>query len=235
MAVDAACQRGIRAATGTAVACGPAPDAGAARGAAGAGRPAALRSGATAARPRRGRGGGRREASAVRAPEPQAQEGPAGGATSLAKRGAQEQPGVPPTPEGTSAAGCTPVPAARVRRGTRARNGRRRRLGGAERCPRRRRGARLAAAYHPACVPSHRRLRPTRPLRQRSRRCRSLGRTPQYRRRRQTSACPPRWQWRISGRDAPSPAKRARVAQSPVIYPCNGGGWYVKRDVRHFL
>ena len=64
-------------------------------------------------RPRRGRGGGRREASAGQAPEPQAQEGPAGGATSLAKRGAQEQPGVPPTPEGTSAGGSTPAPAAR--------------------------------------------------------------------------------------------------------------------------
>ena len=61
----------------------------------------------------RGRGGGRREASAGQAPEPQAQEGPAGGATSPAKRGAQEQPGVPPTPEGTSARGSTPAPAAR--------------------------------------------------------------------------------------------------------------------------
>ena len=37
-------------------------------------------------RPRRGRGGGRREASAGQAPEPQAQQGPAGGATSPAKR-----------------------------------------------------------------------------------------------------------------------------------------------------
>ena len=65
-------------------------------------------------RPRRGRGGGRREAGAVQAPEPQAQEGPAGRATSPAKRGAQEQPGVPPpTPEGTSAGGSTPAPAAR--------------------------------------------------------------------------------------------------------------------------
>ena len=64
-------------------------------------------------RPRRGRGGGRREASAVQAPEPQAQQGPAGGATSPAKRSAQEQPGVPPAPEGTSAGGGTPVPAAR--------------------------------------------------------------------------------------------------------------------------
>ena len=77
-------------------------------------------------RPRRGRGGGRREASAGRAPEPQAPEGPAGGAaepkalegpagvaTSLAKRDSQEQPGVAPTPEGTSAGGSTPAPAAR--------------------------------------------------------------------------------------------------------------------------
>ena len=45
-------------------------------------------------RPRRGRAGERREASAGQTPEPQAQEGPAGGATSLAKRGAQEQPAV---------------------------------------------------------------------------------------------------------------------------------------------
>ena len=62
-------------------------------------------------RPRRGRGGGRREASAGQAPA-QAQQGPAGGATSPAKRDAQEQPGVPPTPEGTSTGGSTPVPAA---------------------------------------------------------------------------------------------------------------------------
>ena len=60
-------------------------------------------------RPPRGRGGRRREASTGQAPEPQA----AGGATSLAKRGAQEQPGIPPTPEGTSAGGSTPAPAAR--------------------------------------------------------------------------------------------------------------------------
>ena len=63
-------------------------------------------------RPRRRRGGGRREAGAGQAPEPQAQQGPSGGATSLAKRGAQGQPGVPPTPEGTSAGGSTPAPAA---------------------------------------------------------------------------------------------------------------------------
>ena len=56
-------------------------------------------------RPRRGEG--RREASAGQAPEPKAQEGPAGGATSPAKRGVQEQPGVPPMPEGTSARGST--------------------------------------------------------------------------------------------------------------------------------
>ena len=62
-------------------------------------------------RPRRGRG--RREAGAVQAPEPQAQDGPAGGATSPAKRSAQEQPGVPSTPERTSAGGSTPAPAAR--------------------------------------------------------------------------------------------------------------------------
>ena len=77
-------------------------------------------------RPRRGRGGGRREASAVRAPEPhaphapepKAQEanapaGPASGATSAAKRGAQEQPAAPPATAGTSAGGSTPAPAAR--------------------------------------------------------------------------------------------------------------------------
>ena len=60
-------------------------------------------------RPRRGRGGRRREAGAGQAPEPKAQEGPAAGATSPAKRGAQEQPGVPPTSEVTSAGGSTPV------------------------------------------------------------------------------------------------------------------------------
>ena len=64
-------------------------------------------------RPPRGRGGGRREASAGRAPEPRAQEGPAGGATSPAKRSAQEQPGVPPAPEGPSAGDSTPAVAAR--------------------------------------------------------------------------------------------------------------------------
>ena len=62
-------------------------------------------------RPPRGRRGGRREASAGQAPEPNAQQGPASGATSPAKRGAQEQPGVPP-PEGTSAGGSTPAPPA---------------------------------------------------------------------------------------------------------------------------
>ncbi len=62
-------------------------------------------------RPPRGRRGGRREASAGQAPEPQAQESPAGGATSPAKRGAQEQPAVPP-PEGAIAGGSTPAPAA---------------------------------------------------------------------------------------------------------------------------
>ena len=49
-------------------------------------------------RPRRGRGGGRREASAGQAPEANAQEGPAGGAAS--------------PPEGTSSRGSTPAPAA---------------------------------------------------------------------------------------------------------------------------
>ena len=63
-------------------------------------------------RPRRGRGGGRREASAGQAPQPQAQEGPAGEATSPAKRGAQEQLGVPPTPEGPSAGSSGEAPAA---------------------------------------------------------------------------------------------------------------------------
>ena len=84
-------------------------------------------------RPRRGRGGGRREASAGQAQEPNAPRpnvpapsvpapsvpapsvpaGAAGRATSPAKRAAQELPGVPPTPEGTSAGGSTPAPAAR--------------------------------------------------------------------------------------------------------------------------
>ena len=63
-------------------------------------------------RPTRGRRGGRREASAGQAPEPQAQEGPAGGATSPAKRGTQEQPGVPTPPEGTITGGSTPAPTA---------------------------------------------------------------------------------------------------------------------------
>ncbi len=63
-------------------------------------------------RPPRGRRGGSREASAGQAPEPKPQQGPAGGATSPAKRGAQEQPGVPTPPEGTSAGGNTPAPAA---------------------------------------------------------------------------------------------------------------------------
>ena len=69
-------------------------------------------------RPPRGRGGRRREASAGQAPKPQAPEpnapaGSASGATSPAKRGAHEQPGVPPTPQGTSARGSTTAPAAR--------------------------------------------------------------------------------------------------------------------------
>ena len=77
-------------------------------------------------RPPRGRGGGRREACAgqapephaprapePKAPEPNAPAGPASGATSPAKRGAQEQPAVPPAPEGTSAGGCGEAPAAR--------------------------------------------------------------------------------------------------------------------------
>ena len=58
-------------------------------------------------RPPRGRGGGHRKASAGQAPA-----GPAGGAASPAKRAAQEQPGVPPTREGTSARGSTSAPAA---------------------------------------------------------------------------------------------------------------------------
>ena len=61
-------------------------------------------------RPPRGRRGGRREASAGQAPEPKAQEAPAGGATSPAKRGTQKKPGAPP-PAGTSAGGSTPAPA----------------------------------------------------------------------------------------------------------------------------
>ncbi len=62
-------------------------------------------------RPPRGRRGGRREASAGQAPEPRAQQGPADGTTSPAKRGAQEHPAVPP-PEGTIAGGSTPAPVA---------------------------------------------------------------------------------------------------------------------------
>ena len=62
-------------------------------------------------RPPRGRRGGCREAGAGRAPEPKAQQGPAGGAASLAKRDAQEQPGVP-SAEGTSPGGSNPAPAA---------------------------------------------------------------------------------------------------------------------------
>ena len=81
-------------------------------------------------RPRRGRGGRRREASAGQVPEPKAQAGPAGGAASPAKRGAQEQPGVPPTPEGTSAGGSTPAPAARSAEEPARGTGRRRHLGG---------------------------------------------------------------------------------------------------------
>ena len=96
-----------RAATGTAVARGPAPDGGAARGAAGAGRPAAIRPGATAARARRGAPGGKRGPDA--GAEGVAEAG--GRAASPAKRAAQELPGVPP-PDGTSAGGSTPAPAA---------------------------------------------------------------------------------------------------------------------------
>ncbi len=62
-------------------------------------------------RPPRGRRGGPREASAGQAPEPKAQQGPADGATSPAKRVAQEQPGVP-APDGTSAGGSTSAVAA---------------------------------------------------------------------------------------------------------------------------
>ncbi len=63
-------------------------------------------------RPPRGRRGGRREASTGQAPEPKAQQGPAGGGTSPAKRDVQEQPGGPAPPEGTTAGGSTPAPAA---------------------------------------------------------------------------------------------------------------------------
>ena len=63
-------------------------------------------------RPRRGRRGGLREASAAQAQEPKAQEAPTDGATSPAKSGARQQPGVPLRPEGTSAGGSTPTPAA---------------------------------------------------------------------------------------------------------------------------
>ena len=82
-------------------------------------------------RPPRRRRAGRREASAGQAPEQKAPEqkapeqkvpkptvprvpaGPAGRATSPAKLAAQEQPGVPPTPQGASAGDSTPTPAAR--------------------------------------------------------------------------------------------------------------------------
>ncbi len=63
-------------------------------------------------RPPRGRRGARQEGSAGPAPEPKAQQGPAGGTASPAKQGAQQQPGVPSTPEGTIAGGSTPAPAA---------------------------------------------------------------------------------------------------------------------------
>ena len=77
-------------------------------------------------RPRRGRGGGRREAGAgqapephaphapePKAPEPNAPAGPASGTASPAKRGAQEQPAVPPATAGASTGGSTPAPTAR--------------------------------------------------------------------------------------------------------------------------
>ena len=166
-------------------------------------------------RPRRGRGGGRREAGAGQAPEPQAQEGPWGGAASPAKRSAQEQPGVPPALEGTSAGASTPAPAARSAeepaRGT----------GGtvtsavaalaAEESARGIGGAGTSAvaarpappAGHEACGGSTpvsakpAATAPTRPLRRRSRRP-IVGPTPPHRRhgrrRRQTRAYPPRWQ-----------------------------------------
>ena len=63
-------------------------------------------------RPPRGRRGGPREASAGQAPEPKAQQGPAGGAPSPARSGAQEQAGWPTPPEGTNAGGSTSAPAA---------------------------------------------------------------------------------------------------------------------------
>ncbi len=61
-------------------------------------------------RPRRGRRGGRREASAGQTLEPKTQEEPAGGVTSPPKWGAQEQPGKPPL--AGSIARCTPASAA---------------------------------------------------------------------------------------------------------------------------
>ena len=60
-------------------------------------------------RPPRGRRGGSGEASAAQASEPKGQQGPAGAAASLAKRGAQEQPGVAPPSGRETCAGSTPV------------------------------------------------------------------------------------------------------------------------------
>ena len=152
-------------------------------------------------RPPRGRRGGRREASAGQAPEPQAQEGPAGGTASPAKRGAQEQPGVPPPPEGTSAGGSTPGAGSAVRRGTRAREWRRRHLGGGS-AARAVGGARDWWRQHPGAWQAS----------GGGARHRYFGgevggwlRVPRHRtdaaadrRRQQTRACRPRWQRRIA-------------------------------------
>ncbi len=96
-------------------------------------------------RPPRGTEVGRREASAGRAPEPKAQQGPAGGATLPAKPGTQEQPRVPPTPGGTSAGGSPPrrqrCPQRNAPAGLATPAPRR-----WQRCPRRRQDARRAVA-----------------------------------------------------------------------------------------
>ena len=81
-------------------------------------------------RPPRGRRGRRREASAGQAPEPKAQQGPAGGVTSPAKRGVQEQPGVGAAAGGHERRWQHPGAGSAVRRGTRVRDWPCRHLGG---------------------------------------------------------------------------------------------------------
>ena len=124
-------------------------------------------------RPRRGRGGGRRKASAGQAPAPQAHQGPAGGATSPAKRERARATRSPADAGGHerrwqhAGAGSAVRRATRavlrqrharrrlrrgavgaVRRGTHARDGRRRHLGGSS-AARAAAGARCLRRQHP--------------------------------------------------------------------------------------